>query len=204
MAGTSGPFLNQNAFDDPQNWMRAEGVDPDPQKAFVSTNGKALFFARTGGMMSPKRCELAPGTTLYRLGATGVEVPQLMAGSWWVARSEFSKLLSFAQQHDLGIGMAVRALCLVPPQWSDMGQLIRVSVRRPLLAMRGLGQSVSVDAGDGLGQVTLPHRNENPARRLHQLFIPGLRAPGAAESAFVFGNVFALDPKESMRGWIYT
>ena len=204
MAGSSGPFLNQRAFDDPQNWMRAEGVDTDPGKAFVSTNGKALFYARTGGMMKPERCELVPGDTLYRLGASGAEVPQLMAGSWWVAKAEFSKLLSFAQQQGLGVGMAVRALCLVPPQWSDMGQLIRVSVRRPLLAMRGLGQSVSVDAADGLGRVEMQHQNHNPARRLHHLFIPGLREPGLADSALSFGNVFALDPKEGMRGWIYS
>lgn len=203
MAGASGPFLNQQAFDDPQNWMRAEGVDTDPDKAFVSTNGTALFYARTGGMMNPKRWELAPRDTLYRLGASDAEVPQLMAGSWWIAAAEFSKLLSFAQQHDLGIGMAVRALCLVPPQWSDMGQLIRVSVKRPLLAMRGLGQSVSVAAEDGLGRVEMQHRNDNPARRLHQLFIPGLRAPGVAKSALAFGNVYALDPAEGMRGWIY-
>ena len=196
-------FLNQHAFDDPQNWIRSEGGDPNPDRAVVSTNGKVLFYSSTGGMLSPRRYELREGTTLFRFAASDASVETIMAGSWWVERAEFEKILSFATQHGIGAGMAARVLCLVPPQWSDMGRLLRVRVVRPLLAMRGLGSSVSVDGGPGLGQVNLPHANANPARRLHQVFIPGLREPGLASAALAFGNLYDLDPREGLRGWLY-
>lgn len=196
--------INQAAFNDPQNWMRAEGVNLNADDAFVSTNGAVLFYAKTGGMMSPKKHLLEPGSTLYRFGASGAKVDALLSGSWWVDQSQFDKLISFAQQHQIGVGLAMRALALVPPQWSDMGTLVRVNVRAPLLAMRGLGESVRVDAGDGLGDVNMPHHNTNPARRLFQLFIPGLREPGMAQKAFTFGNIFHFDPDAANKGFIYT
>ena len=196
-------FINQQDFDDPQMWLRAEGADLSEERAVVSTNGTVLFYARTGGMLRPRRRELSEGTVLFRLGGSDATVEALMAGSWWVERAEFGKLLAFARSHDLGIGMAMRVLCLVPPQWSDMGRLIRVTVARPLLAMRGLGESVRTPAGDPHGDVRMEHRNDNPARRLHQLFIPGLRRAGLARRALRYGQVFDLDPAEGTRGWLY-
>jgi hypothetical protein len=143
------------------------------------------------------------GDVIYRFGTSGKSVPDLMQGAWWVAQPEMEKLLSFAQQHGVGIGVAVRALALLPPQWSDLGRLIRVRVRRRLLAMRGLGESVHLDPKDGLRTVSLPHQNHNPARRLHQLFIPGLSEPGFANRVFEFGNVYDIDPEQSVRGFLY-
>ena len=196
--------INQAAFNDPQNWMRAEGVNLNTDDAFVSTNGAVLFYAKTGGMMFPKRHPLEAGTTLYRFGGSSAATEGLLTGSWWIDQTEFNKLMSFAQQHDIGVGLAMRALALIPPQWSDMGKLVRVTVRAPLLAMRGLGESVRVDMGDGLGDVRMPHYNSNPARRLFQLFIPGLRAPGMAQKSFIFGNVYTFDPEAATKGFIYT
>ena len=124
-------------------------------------------------------------------------------GGWWVEPKEFNKLLSFAQQHNIGVGVALRSLAMVPPEWSDLAKLIRVQLRAPLLAMRGLGETAIVDGGDGLGMVHMKHQNHNPARRLHQLFIPGLRNPGLARQAIAIENVYDLGKEGSLRGFLY-
>ena len=195
--------INARAFENPQMWLWAQGVDTNEDNAVVSTNGQVLFYSKTGGMMKPRRHVLQEGDVIYRFGASGKSVQDLMQGAWWIAQPEMEKLLSFAQQHRVGVGVAVRALALVPPQWSDLGRLIRVRVRRRLLAMRGLGESVHIAPKDELGTVSLTHQNHNPARRLYQLFIPGLSEPGFTNRVFEFGNVYDIDPEESIRGFLY-
>ncbi len=196
-------FINQNDFNDPQSLMRARGVDPNPDRAFSDTDGNPLFYAKTGGIMNPKRHELPLGTVLFRFGSSKASVPDLMSGCWWIEQTEFRKMLSFAHQHNLPAGAAMRQLALVPPEWSDMTRLVRASVKRELLAFRGLGNSVHIDTGDGLGVVNMPHQNDNPARRMNQLYIPGLWQPGAANAALSYGSDFTFSAEESMRGFLY-
>lgn len=189
-------FENQQSFDNPQSWLRATGRDPS--RPVISTNGVALFYVKNGGMMSPSRYELPPDTVLYRFGAAAASVDDLKSGAWWIERRELDKLLSFGSQHGISVGMAARSLCLIPPGWSDLGQLISVRARLPLLGMRGLADSVhNVDGAN------MPHPNTNPARRLHQIFIPGLYQSGLADLVFSVINVYSLDVNESMRGWLY-
>ena len=99
--------------------------------------------------------------------------------------------------------MAARILCLVPPEWSDLGLLVRARVVRPLLAFRGLGNSVVTPIAGGLGTVRLPHQNEIAARRLHQLFIPGLWDAGLAQSALSIEQTWPMDVRAGMQGWVY-
>ena len=195
-------FANQAAFDDSASRQRALGVDLNPLHAIVDPRGNVLAYAQTGGMLSPMRCELAPPAAIYRFGGAGRRPEAVAAGGWWVQKEEFEKLLSFAQAHGLGIGMAVRLLCLVPPEWSDISVLVRARVRRDLLAWRGLANSVVIAAGGG-PIVSLPEQNEIAARRLRQLYIPGLDAPGMTNSAIRIENDYALDPTESLRGFLY-
>jgi hypothetical protein len=103
--------------------------------------------------------------------------------------------------HGLSIGLAVRILCLVPPEWSDLGLLIRARVMRPLLAYRGLGNNVIIQKSDRLGNVAFPHQNEIAARRLHQLYIPGLAA--GADRALSIEQDWRFDPQSAMQGWLY-
>ena len=194
------PFANDADFDDPLSLMRARGVDPDPARAFVDTAGKPLFYAQTGGILNPERAELDEGTTLYRFGGGGADVPALMAGCWWVDAAAFAKLLSFASQHDIPASTAMRHLALVPPDWSDMTRLVRVRTARPLRAWQGLANSVHIDPGDGLGVKSMPHRNDNPARRMAQLYIPGLWKPGAAQAWLHYGNDYTFSVEDGLRG----
>ena len=84
-----------------------------------------------------------------------------------------------------------------------MGRLVKVRTAGPLLAWRGLGNSVVVAKSDGLGAVVLPEQNEIASRRVHQLFIPGMNLPGAARRAFSIEADWVLDPQDAKRGWIY-
>jgi hypothetical protein len=196
-------FANQAAFDAPESKARASGVDLNPNRAIVDSRGQVLAYAQTGGMLSPQRCQLDRGVIIFRFGGAGRSARDVAGGAWWVQRAEFEKLLSFAQIHDLSIGVAVRILCLVPPEWSDIGLLVRARVVKDLLAWRGLANTVVIPAKAGTPRVRLPHQNEIAARRLHQLFIPGLDAPGMLAQAIQLENEYQLDAAAGVRGFLY-
>src|SRR5262245_52078652 len=195
-------FANQADFDDPRSRAMATGVDLNVRNAITDPNGNVLAYAQTGGMIAHARYELDPGQHLFCFGGAGRSAQAVAAGGWWVEQSEFETLLSFAQIHDVSLGLAMRLLCLVPPEWSDASLLVRARVMRGLLAWRGLANSVVTPAQGG-GTVRLPHQNEIAARRLHQLFIPGLGRPGMASSCLSIESDHRLDPTDSVRGFLY-
>jgi hypothetical protein len=130
-----------------------------------------------------------------------------MRGAWWVEQSEFQRILGFAHVHGISDPMAARILCGVPPEWSDMGLLVRVRLRADLLAWRGLANSVIVPHPNGGSQVTMLHQNALSQRRLYQLCIPGLNVSGANTDpigrAFIFDGEWRFSPSETVRGWLY-
>ncbi|MFV0411431.1 MAG: hypothetical protein ACK5LJ_17565 [Paracoccus sp. (in: a-proteobacteria)] len=196
-------FQNQAHFSDPDSFRRAQGVNLNPKTAFTDRKGNVLFYAQTGGIMRPDRHELKPGTSIFRFGSNSDSTAKVAAGSWWIEREEFDKIIRFGEIHGLSVGMAMRALCLVPPEWSDATLLVRANVVEPLLAWRGLGNSVITPAdGDG-PLVRIPHQNDFAARRLHQLFIPGLYNDAQVRSALQIEAEFSLSKSEGVRGWVY-
>ena len=196
-------FANRAAFDDPKSRMLALGTDLSAARAIVDQHGNVLAYASTGGMISPQRHELNPGSTIYRFGGNGRSPREVATGGWWIERREFEQLLNFANTHGIFIGLAMRLLCLVPPEWSDASLLIRARVARTLLAWRGLANSVVTPMRDGGGVVRMPHQNDISARRVHQLFIPGLRDLKSLEPGISVEHVFHLDPSEGARGFLY-
>jgi len=196
-------FINRAAFNDIASWQKALGVDLNAQKAIVDPNGRVLAYAQTGGMIAPQRYELTPGTKIFRFGVIERGALGVAAGPWWVERAELDQLIRFAETWDLTLGAAVRYLCLVPPEWSDITLLVRVRVERPLLAWRGLANSVVTPAAGGGPPVRLPHQNDVAARRVYQLFVPGLDAPGITQTAIAIENDYPLDRGDSRRGFLY-
>jgi len=195
-------FANAAAFDAPASRMLALGTDFSPGRALVDGQGRVVAHARTGGMMSPARFALAPGTTIYRFG--GQRSPrEIGKGAWWLEKREFEQVINFANAHGIFVGLAMRLLCLVPPEWSDASVLIRARVAQPLLAWRGMANTVVTPAGEGGGVVRMPHQNELSARRVHQLYIPGLKERGAVDPLISLEHVFRLDPGDSARGFLY-
>ncbi|MBU3056566.1 hypothetical protein [Pseudomonas indica] len=202
-------FANDREFHRPTSRLWAMGVDTRAESAVTDTRGNVLLHAQTGGMISPQRYELPRNTQLYRFASGSAPIPRAITGGWWVAEPEFEKLTRFAQVHDLHVAMAARYLCCVPPEWSDMGLLMRVRVEKPLLAYRGLGNSVVVPKSDGLGHVRMEPNNDIAARRLHQLFIPGLQEYAAktpeqvVPGALALERYWKLESADTQRGWFY-
>jgi hypothetical protein len=195
-------FANREAFEDRRSRLMAIGTDLSPARAIVDARGRVLAHARTGGMLDPERHELRTGSTVYRFSSD--RAPRDIAkGGWWVGKREFQLLVNFAITHDIYVGLAMRLLCLVPPEWSDATVLVRGRVAQDLLAWRGLGNSVITPMKGGKGSVHLPHQNEFSARRVYQLFIPGLADLRGAEAAISIEDVRRLDPLESTAGFLY-
>jgi len=196
-------FANAAAFDDPKSRLRAMGSDLSAARAIVDAHGQVLAYARTGGMIAPTRFELHPHETIYRFGSSTLAPRAVATGGWWMQRREVEQLVRFANTHGIFVGLAMRLLCLVPPEWSDAGVLVRARVARSLLAWRGLANSVVTPAEGGRGVVRMPHQNEISARRVHQLFIPGLSDVSTLDPAISIEHVFRLDPNQSRQGFLY-
>ena len=194
-------FANRTAFEEARSRMIAIGTDLSPARAIVDASGHVLAHARTGGMLDPERYELRAGSTIYRFG--GSKAPKVVAkGGWWIEKREFQLLVNFAISHDIYVGLAMRMLCLVPPEWSDSTVLLRGRVEQDLLAWRGLGNSVVTPMKGHKGIVRLPHQNEISARRLHQLYIPGLAGRGGQPTVSI-EDVRYLDWRKSTLGFLY-
>ena len=195
-------YLNLDAFADPRSRQRAMGMDLNTRNAITDLAGAVLAYAQTGGILNPTRHELRAGAKIFRFGKSGLPLTAVAAGAWWIEQRAFEKLFGFAQAHELSIAMAMRCLCLVPPEWCDAGVLVRARVVRDLLVWRGLGNTVVTPTKDG-GAVRLPHHNELEARRLHQLFIPGLTDAHRAAAALAVEQSYHLSPQEGTRGFLY-
>jgi hypothetical protein len=195
-------FRNQQAFDDPVSRLAATGVDLRRPATITDPQGRVLAYVGTGGVLSPVRHELRTAAKLFRLGSRTAGAIRVATGAWWLDQAAFDQLVRFAQVWDLSIGMAVRLLCLVPPEWSDATLLVRARVVQPILAWRGLGNSVVTPAKSSGASVRMPHQNDIAARRLHQLFIPGL-ADQPSASAISIEQEYVLDASASKRGFLY-
>lgn len=194
-------FAN-SSYMDSSSYHAATGCDLDSRKAIVDLQGNVLAYAQTGGIISPTRHKLHAGAKIFRFVGAGRTPQQAATGSWWLEQAEFDKVVAFANVHGLAVGMAMRCLCLIPPEWSSVSLLIRARLVCNLLAWQGLGNSVVTPAKGG-GAVSLPHQNEIAARRCRQLFIPGLNAPGMASKALMIESSRSLDTRESLQGFLY-
>jgi hypothetical protein len=195
-------YANQTAFDQPDSRRMALGVDLRPANAITDAQGRVLAHKQTGGMLSPTRHVLNTGDALFRFGSRTAGPVKVAGGAWWMDQAAFDQLFRFAQVWELSVGMAMRILCLVPPEWSDATLLIRARVAQPLLAWRGLANSVVTPAAGG-GSVKMPHQNDIAARRLHQLFVPGLAALPADRPGVRVEQDYPLDEAAGKRGFIY-
>jgi hypothetical protein len=196
-------FANQAAFDRPTSRAAAAGTNFSAAQAIVDAQGRVLAHAKTGGMIDPQRQVLWSGTRLFRFGSSRHTPQDVARGCWWLEAREFERLVSFANTHGIHLGLAMRLLCLVPPEWSDATQLVRARAARGLLAWRGLPNTVVTPIAGGLGTLRLPHQNQISERRLHQLYLPGLAEQSPLEPAISIERVFALDPKSSLEGFLY-
>ena len=201
-------YANQAQFSSDNAMLRALGID-SRKASLLDHRGQTISHPQTGGMLSPQKHELREGEILWRFASSEDDLKKSVLGGWWLASREFETLCNFAQHHDIHVAMAVRVLCCVPPEWSDMGRLLRVKVKTPLLAYKGLGNSVSFAHEDGLGDVNITAHNDIASRRIHQLFIPGLEQCAARTpdqvipGALSLERVWEISKEQASQGWIY-
>jgi len=198
-----GSYANLTAFERPESRATAAGINLSAARAIVDAQGRVLAHAQTGGMINPQRHPVPSGSRLYRFGRAAQSPQGVASGGWWLESRAFERLVSFANAHRIHLGLAMRLLCLVPPEWSDATLLVRVRAARSLLAWRGLANTVVTPIAGGLGTLRMPHANEFSERRLHQLYIPGLADQPPTLPAIVIERSFALDPKSSVEGFLY-
>lgn len=197
-------FFNQAAFDDPSSRARAKGADLSGRHDIVDVTGRALATITNGGIAAPVRHELPEGTIVFRFGTSSSDPKAIVRGAWWLERQAFDHVRAFAEVHNATIGLAMRLLCLIPPEWGDLGRLVRARVVRPLLAFRGIGDSVLVEKRDGHGAVRMPALRNVAARRVHQLFVPGLQDVPLLSFPLVIEETWTFPTNASNQGWIYT
>ena len=199
-------FVNEVEFNKPD--ARRQALGQNTRAPLVNPQGQAIAYSQTGGMIQPTRHPVQAGEILFRFAAGKTSHARAVTGGWWVAAKEFEKITRFAQAHDIHVAMAARVLCCVPPEWSDMGLMVRVKVNKPILAYRGLGNNVDIQRQGG-GYVNMEAYNETEARRLHQLYIPGLgdyadKTPDQVmPGALTPERFWEITPRQANGGWIY-
>lgn len=201
-------FANSAAFNRLDARQQAMGIDTR-KASLIDKSGNALSHPQTGGIHTPHEYQLNSGNVIWRFASGQLEAKQAILGGWWIESREFETLCSFARQHNVHVAMAARILCCVPPEWSDMGLLMRAKVTEPLLAYRGLGNNVSIEHPDGLAKVNMQTHNDIASRRLHQLYIPGLSELAQATPtqvipvALALERIWKISKEQASRGWIY-
>lgn len=133
-------FANQRAFDNPGTRLRAagQGGQGGPNSPIYAFDGSIAAYTTNGGIEDPMRYEIPRGTRLLRFGQGGV-ASLVVQGEWWLAYNEFRKVLAFADQNKMGLGAAVRMLCAVPSDWSQLDLVVHVKTHGDLLAYAGPG-----------------------------------------------------------------
>jgi hypothetical protein len=178
--------LNERDFTDPRSRQLALGMAIDPAaRIWLTPRGDETMAPQNGGMIRPMRHDLPPNTSIYRFADSRYGVEGALSGGWWMERRELDRLIRFSELNDKPISFAVRLLCCVPPEWgSRLDSLVCARTRGWLAAYRGLANSAW--ARDAISRTEIPARNDVAEWRLHQIFIPGLRGPGAYRRLLIF------------------
>ena len=190
-------FVNQRWFDSPAALLMARGADP--KAPIVAPDGTVLSWVTNGGIAAPGRVELAAGTRLVRFGGIGLPAAAIR-GSWWLDWSQYRIVEDYADQRGIAVTLAVRRLCCVPLEWSEMEVVVQARLKAPLLAYGGVGAPArSYDARTKTTDVIDPGAS---GIAIEQLFIPGLGSGDVQHDALMFEGAGHLDKQDSSRGYI--
>jgi len=190
--------INQEAFDRPQTLMMARGQQLGRLRHLPAGDGYSPDGGLNGGIIAPKRHLIPAGTTLVRFGGSPWRdarpfVPKVASGEWWLDWPNYKVVEAYADKLGESVAYAVRHLCAVPDDWSDMSFLIQGTTRSPLLAYTGEGREAVTKTS------TIDPRSAGKPK-LDQLFIPGLSSPDLRKRAILINGQTFLDPAMSKRG----
>lgn len=195
------PIANNAWFDRPETKLKALGyntsLNPERRRGpEVTSNGVAQSLIANGGLVDPKARVIAANTNLVRF-SSGVLVPQVAAGEWWLDWDNYKIVESHADSAGISVPAAVRLLCCVPVEWSAMTILVQARAIRPLLAYEGAGAPATVNGGS-------VHLDGGLAARLgvKQLFIPGLSDPDLRRDSLLVTGYGLLPHELSLMGYV--
>ncbi|MEM8725073.1 MAG: hypothetical protein AAGE86_06090 [Pseudomonadota bacterium] len=190
--------INQEAFDRPETLKLASGQQLGRLRHFDHGDGYSPDGGLNGGIVAPKRLLIPAGTTLVRFGGSPWRdarpfVPKVASGEWWLDWPNYRTVERHADKLGESVAYAIRHLCAVPDDWSDMSFLIQGVTRSPLLAYTGEGRAAVTKTA------TIDPRAAGKPR-LDQLFIPGLSSPDLRKQAILIRGQTFLDPAMSKAG----
>lgn len=173
-------FANQHWFDRPDALLEARGA---ARTGPIAAADGSLDWNNNGGILAPVRAELDAGTRLVRFGRI---LPWLsIAGGWWLEWSAYRRVEAFADRYRLPVQVALRLLCCIPPEWSELNVVIEARTIAALLAYRGPGAPVRV-TNKASGQMSFMAATADAAGEMvPQLFIPGMGSPDLRRDAIL-------------------
>ncbi|MEO1220915.1 MAG: hypothetical protein AAFY42_06135 [Pseudomonadota bacterium] len=190
--------INQEYFDRPETLKMAKGQQLGRMRHFDHGDGYSPDGGLNGGIINPTKHLIPAGTTLVRFGGSAWRsarpfVPAVASGAWWLDFPNYRTVERYADKLGEAVSFAVRHLCAVPDDWSDMSFLIQGITRSPLVAYKGEGRAAVTKAG------TIDPR-EVGKPKLEQLFIPGLQHPDLRKKAILIRGQSFLNPAMSKKG----
>lgn len=200
--------INQRWFDMPSSIERARGESTS--SSLVDPGGRVIAKITNGGISSPQPWTIPAGSFIARFGSkrlgprTNLSSGGLFAttaeGEWWLDRTNFDRVDGFAKTKGVGLPVAVRLLCCVPLEWSDLDVLIEAQTKQDLRAYRGLANAARVDKADFTE--SLPAIPDHNGQMVRQLFIPGLTSGDVRHDALMINRQYFLSPELGRTGYI--
>lgn len=190
--------INQEYFDRPETLQMAQGKQLGRLTHFPDGDRYSNGGGQNGGMRAPMPRLIPPSSLLVRFGGSPHRdarpfAAKTASGEWWLDEFRFKVLEAWANAKGESVTYAVRQLCAVPDEWSDMSYVVKARTRSPLMAYAGYGRpAVS-------GKGTIDPRHDHRVD-IEQLFIPGLASPDLRKAAILVYEDRFLDPAMSQKG----
>ncbi len=170
-------------------YWRAKACGLQPKDTVSGPQGHRIVYTldpddgmavNNGGIAMAKSELLSGRRALIRFMPASRPAMSGLAGNWWLDLDAYSVLSNYAQNREITLAKAAQTLMVVPPDWSDCGQMIVVRPVGTLMIYRGRGKAVALNNGRDAS----PDASRQPGTRvfdapfgtnLEQIFLPGER-----------------------------
>lgn len=187
-------FANQYFFDGPSAYPEARGADR--KQPIVKPDG-SLDWVTNGGIINPVRHEIAVGTRLVRFG--NIMPHFAVTGGWWLEFAAYRKIEEFADRYRMPVQVALRLLCCVPPEWSQLTVLMQARTIAPLLAYRGAGAPVTLVNKTTKQTSFMAVTADASGNIVPQLYIPGTASRDLQRDAILLEGTAFLPAETSFK-----
>lgn len=197
--------INQNYFNDDEKksiYLRIASGERAPAlvKDAAGFGHWTDWRPGEGGIISPRERVISTGTTLVRFSGHPKWDGKISygpqdfgmhaaAGAWWLDWSAYKAIEGYADKIGESVALAVRQVCAVPEEWSNMSYVVQATTRSPIGAWTGLGR---------VGGDIDPLAPGKPL--IKQLYLPGMFEPDLNKAAVLVHSHGPLDPEMAKPG----